>query len=181
MGRDGKLLRQVTHSSNNSNTEDNPSESVQNLKKMVEMQKETLAKYKDHMLQAQTKAQSYRTDLENEKRKHGEYISKTDEFVAMLEDERERLRNLYESEKKKSQNKAKDLATEFQEADEEIDRLKTLTVELVEERREYNEVIKEKQSVIEELSSRLEEAANLITKTRDRLQDEKMHTQKLEA
>ena len=35
--------------------------------------------------------------------------------------------------------------------------------------------------MIEELSSRLEEAANLITNTRDRLQDEKMHTQKLEA
>ena len=51
--RDGKLLRQVTHTpDNNEDNSQASGESVQNLKKMIEMQKDTLVKYRVFFLKS---------------------------------------------------------------------------------------------------------------------------------
>ena len=142
------------------------------------MQKGTINKFRNDMLAAQSKLVELQSAMETEREQHADYVQKTDDFVSILEDERERLKVMLHNEQQKA-NDRQDFV-KYHDADEEVERLRNLTVELAEERKEKSLEIKERESVINELTTRLEEAADLLQSTKERYMEEKEQALRLE-
>ncbi|XP_061099653.1 filamin-A-interacting protein 1-like isoform X2 [Conger conger] len=96
-------------------------------------------------------------ELEGEKRKHVDYMNKSDEFTDLLEQERERLKSLLEQEKTYQAKKEKDNNKRLEKVRQELVKLKSFALMLVEERQLHIEQIHQENQKVQDLSQKLQE------------------------
>ncbi|KAL2099146.1 hypothetical protein ACEWY4_005626 [Coilia grayii] len=107
-------------------------------------------------------------ELDTEKRKHADYMNKSDDFTNLLEQERERLKKLLETEKAYQVRKDKENTKRLEKVRDELVKLKSFALMLVDERQlhleqidQQNQKTKELTENLQEKESKLNEAGNL--------------------
>merc|ERR1711962_66774 len=130
---------------------------------IIEHQKDSLRKVKREMCLTDEKLNILTEELEREKVKHSDYMEKSDEFVNLLETDRQKLKLALEKEKALNDGQVRQYEKLKRETSEEIDKLKKFSMLLVEEKQSamkreerHNERIKAAESEIQELEEALE-------------------------
>uniref|UniRef100_H2YF33 Cortactin-binding protein-2 N-terminal domain-containing protein n=1 Tax=Ciona savignyi TaxID=51511 RepID=H2YF33_CIOSA len=134
------------------------------LRKIIQHQKDSYKRLKHILMTSEDKYKRMGVELEGEKKKHQEYMTKSDDFVNLLEHDRERLKQILEREKVTHDRKERELVRKLRENKDELSRLKSLSLELVEDRQrqlqnfnEQRQLVATQQKTCEELQAKLEE------------------------
>ncbi|XP_026851383.2 filamin-A-interacting protein 1 isoform X1 [Electrophorus electricus] len=96
-------------------------------------------------------------ELDTEKRKHADYMNKSDDFTNLLEQERERLKLLLKQEKAFQIRKEKEHSKRLEKVRRELIKLKTFALVLVDEQQFHLEQIDQQSQKIQELHQQLQE------------------------
>ncbi|XP_038823518.1 filamin-A-interacting protein 1-like [Salvelinus namaycush] len=111
-------------------------------------------------------------ELDNEKRKHTDYMSKSDDFTNLLEQERERLKRLLENEKAYQVRKEKEHTKHLEKVREELVKLKSFALMLVDERQLHLEQMDQQSQRVQELNQQLQEREQTLNDTCGRAQED---------
>ncbi|KAI1897395.1 hypothetical protein AGOR_G00082860 [Albula goreensis] len=102
-------------------------------------------------------------ELDMEKQKHVDYMNKSDDFTDLLEQERERLKSLLEQEKAYQAKKDKDHKKRLEKVRQELVKLKSFALMLVEERQLHIEQIHQDSQKVQDLNQKLQEKERRLT------------------
>ncbi|KAF7202142.1 filamin-A-interacting protein 1 isoform X1 [Nothobranchius furzeri] len=119
-------------------------------------------------------------ELETEKRKHADYMNKSDDFTNLLEQERERLKRLLENEKAYQVRKEKEHSTRLAKVREELVKLKSFALMLVTERQQHLEQMDQQSHRVQELSVQLQQQDQALNEAREHAQEEGQRVQSLQ-
>uniref|UniRef100_A0A4W5P484 Filamin A interacting protein 1 n=1 Tax=Hucho hucho TaxID=62062 RepID=A0A4W5P484_9TELE len=111
-------------------------------------------------------------ELDSEKRKHTDYMSKSDDFTNLLEQERERLKRLLENEKAYQVRKEKEHTKRLEKVREELVKLKSFALMLVDERQLHLEQMDQQSQRVQELNQHLQEREQTLSDTSGRAQED---------
>ncbi|CAB1342760.1 unnamed protein product [Coregonus sp. 'balchen'] len=120
-------------------------------------------------------------ELDNEKRKHTDFMNKSDDFTNLLEQERERLKRLLEQEKVYQARKDKDQSRRLEKVREELVKLKSFVLMLVDERQLHIEQIDQQSQKVQDLSSELQEREHRLVAVSGNAKEDSQKVLKLEA
>ncbi|XP_031757989.1 filamin-A-interacting protein 1 isoform X2 [Xenopus tropicalis] len=132
------------------------------LDRLEEKQKETYRRMLEQLLLAEKCHRRTVYELENEKRKHVDYMNKSDDFTNLLEQERERLKKLLEQEKAYQVRKDKEYTKRLNKIRDELVKLKSFALMLVDERQMHIEQLGQQSQKIQDLTQELREAENKL-------------------
>ncbi|CAG00885.1 unnamed protein product [Tetraodon nigroviridis] len=107
---------------------------MEELDKLVEKQRETQGRMLQQLLLAERAHQRALLRLEDEKRNHGDFVRKSDEFTNLLEQERERLKLLVDQERSHQEQKERENRREVAALKEELTKLKSFALMLGQDR-----------------------------------------------
>ncbi|NXG36426.1 FLIP1 protein, partial [Dromaius novaehollandiae] len=127
------------------------------LDRLEEKQKETYRRMLEQLLLAEKCHRRTVYELENEKHKHTDYMNKSDDFTNLLEQERERLKKLLEQEKIYQARKEKEHTKRLSKLREELVKLKSFALMLVDERQMHIEQLGQQSQKIQDLNQKLKE------------------------
>uniref|UniRef100_A0A8C0IRR3 Filamin A interacting protein 1 like n=1 Tax=Chelonoidis abingdonii TaxID=106734 RepID=A0A8C0IRR3_CHEAB len=151
------------------------------LDKLVKKQKETHKRMLEQLLMTEKSHRQILYELEDEKRKHIEYMEKSDEFTNLLEQERERLKKLidqgtaYQAKKEKENNK------KITKLKEELTKLKSFALMVVDEQQRLTEQLNQQSQKIQELITTAEQVHEKLTIAEAKAEEEKQKAIRLEA
>ncbi|XP_068194866.1 filamin-A-interacting protein 1-like [Antennarius striatus] len=120
-------------------------------------------------------------ELNTEKRKHADYMNKSDDFTNLLEQERERLKTLLENEKAYQVRKEKEHSKRLEKVREELIKLKSFALMLVNERQQHLDQMDQQSQQIQELSQQLQLREQALSEARERAQEDSHRVLNLEA
>ncbi|XP_053314754.1 filamin-A-interacting protein 1 isoform X2 [Spea bombifrons] len=132
------------------------------LDRLEEKQKETYRRMLEQLLLAEKCHRRTVYELENEKRKHTDYMNKSDDFTNLLEQERERLKKLLEQEKAYQARKDKEYNKRLNKVRDELVKLKSFALMLVDERQMHIEQLGQQSQKIQDLTQELQEAESKL-------------------
>ncbi|GAA6231688.1 filamin-A-interacting protein 1 isoform X1 [Lates japonicus] len=173
--RDGLL----THSSNS--TDDVYEMPMAELDRLEDKQKETYRRMLEQLLLAEKCHRRTVAELDNEKRKHADFMNKSDDFTNLLEQERERLKRLLEQEKAYQARKDKDHSRRLEKVRAELVKLKSFALMLVDERQLHIEQIDQQSQKIQDLTQKLQEKEQRLAAVTDSAKEDGQKVLKLEA
>ncbi|XP_033504727.2 filamin-A-interacting protein 1 isoform X1 [Epinephelus lanceolatus] len=173
--RDGLLTL-----SNNS-TEDVYEKPMAELDRLEDKQKETYRRMLEQLLLAEKCHRRTVMELDNEKRKHTDFMNKSDDFTNLLEQERERLKRLLEQEKAYQARKDKEHSRRLEKVRAELVKLKSFALMLVDERQLHIEQIDQQSQKIQDLTQKLQEKEQRLTAVSDTAKEDGQKILKLEA
>ncbi|KAK1796226.1 hypothetical protein P4O66_009297 [Electrophorus voltai] len=150
------------------------------LDRLEEKQRETYRRMLEQLLLAERCHRRTVAELESEKRKHADYMNKSDDFTNLLEQERERLKRLLEQEKAYQAHKDKDNSRRLEKVREELVKLKSFALMLVEERQLHTDQIDQQSQKIQDLSKKLQEREQDIESLTSKSKEDIQKIQKLE-
>ncbi|XP_068137608.1 filamin-A-interacting protein 1 isoform X2 [Hyperolius riggenbachi] len=127
------------------------------LDRLEEKQRETYRRMLEQLLLAEKCHRRTVYELENEKRKHTDYMNKSDDFTNLLEQERERLKKLLEQEKVYQVRKDKEYTKRLNKVRDELVKLKSFALMLVDERQMHIEQLGQQSQKIQDLTLQLQE------------------------
>ncbi|KAM9315748.1 filamin-A-interacting protein 1 [Gastrophryne carolinensis] len=127
------------------------------LDRLEEKQKETYRRMLEQLLLAEKCHRRTVYELDNEKRKHTDYMNKSDDFTNLLEQERERLKKLLEQEKAYQVRKDKEYTKRLNKVRDELVKLKSFALMLVDERQMHIEQLGQQSQRIQDLTLQLQE------------------------
>ncbi|XP_068021257.1 filamin-A-interacting protein 1 isoform X1 [Melanerpes formicivorus] len=130
---------------------------ISELDRLEEKQKETYRRMLEQLLLAEKCHRRTVYELENEKHKHTDYMNKSDDFTNLLEQERERLKKLLEQEKIYQARKEKEHTKRLNKLREELVKLKSFALMLVDERQMHIEQLGQQSQKIQDLTQKLKE------------------------
>ncbi|XP_053170701.1 filamin A-interacting protein 1-like isoform X2 [Scomber japonicus] len=119
--------------------------------------------------------------LEDEKRNHGEFMKKSDEFTNLLEQERERLKLLIDQEKAYQERKEEENNKKVSSLKEELTKLKSFALMVVDEQQRLTEQLNQQTAKVQELSASSSQAQEELISANARLQEEEQKVIRLEA
>jgi len=151
------LQRDATSFDSDENDEDIGAHTKEQLKTIVQKQKDGHRKLKQMFLASQEKNQKIKMELNVEQRKQQEYMLKSDDFVNLLEEDRERLKQLLNHEKMNHERKERELSWKIKEGSEELNKMKSLSIELIEERQKQLQSFAEQRQLTLSLQTNIEE------------------------
>ncbi|XP_006130747.1 filamin A-interacting protein 1-like isoform X1 [Pelodiscus sinensis] len=151
------------------------------LDKLVEKQKETHRRMLEQLLMAEKSHRQTLYELEDEKRKHTEYMEKSDAFTNLLEQERERLKKLIDQETAYQAKKEKENNKKIIKLKEELTKLKSFALMVVDEQQRLTEQLNQQSQKIQELTTTAEQVHEKLTIAEAKAQEEKQKAIRLEA
>ncbi|XP_076874155.1 filamin-A-interacting protein 1 isoform X2 [Brachyhypopomus gauderio] len=150
------------------------------LDRLEEKQRETYRRMLEQLLLAERCHRRTVTELDSEKRKHADYMNKSDDFTCLLEQERERLKRLLEQEKAYQVRKEKENSRRLEKVREELVKLKSFALMLVEERQLHVGQIDQQSQKIQDLSKTLQEREQHFESVTSKSKEDSQKIQKLE-
>ncbi|KAM4693697.1 filamin-A-interacting protein 1 isoform 2-T3 [Discoglossus pictus] len=150
------------------------------LDRVEEKQKETYRRMLEQLLLAEKCHRRTVYELENEKRKHTDYMNKSDDFTNLLEQERERLKKLLEQEKAYQARKDKEYTKRLNKVRDELVKLKSFALMLVDERQMHIEQLGQQSQKIQDLTQELQEAESKLKVVSSKANEDSQKRIKLE-
>ncbi|XP_010740898.3 filamin A-interacting protein 1-like isoform X1 [Larimichthys crocea] len=154
---------------------------MEELDKLVEKQRETHRRMLEQLLMVEQSHKQALYKLEDEKRNHGEFMKKSDEFTNLLEQDRERLKLLIDQEKAYQERKDEENNKKVTSLKEELTKLKSFALMVVDEQQRLTEQLKQQTAKIQELSASASQAQEELSSANARLQEEEQKVFRLEA
>ncbi|NXX17374.1 FLIP1 protein, partial [Podargus strigoides] len=154
---------------------------ISELDRLEEKQKETYRRMLEQLLLAEKCHRRTVYELENEKHKHTDYMNKSDDFTNLLEQERERLKKLLEQEKTYQARKEKEHTKRLSKLREELVKLKSFALMLVDERQMHIEQLGQQSQKIQDLNQKLKEEEEKIKIISAKTKEDGQKLMKLEA
>nr|XP_039272929.1 filamin-A-interacting protein 1-like isoform X1 [Styela clava] len=152
----------------------------ENLQKIIQHQKDSYKKLKQALLAAEQANQRLAVEITDEKKKHQDYMIKSDDFVNLLEEERERLKIALDKEKEISENREIEASRKLKSNKDELAKLKSLSLVLVEERQHQVSELAEHKKQITDLERRLKESEIKCKESETDINAEREHAIQLE-
>ncbi|KAM9297763.1 filamin-A-interacting protein 1 isoform 1-T1 [Morus bassanus] len=154
---------------------------ISELDRLEEKQKETYRRMLEQLLLAEKCHRRTVYELENEKHKHTDYMNKSDDFTNLLEQERERLKKLLEQEKIYQARKEKEHTKRLNKLREELVKLKSFALMLVDERQMHIEQLGQQSQKIQDLNQKLKEEEEKLKIISAKTKEDGQKLMKLEA
>ncbi|KAM6973185.1 filamin-A-interacting protein 1-like [Aplochiton taeniatus] len=151
------------------------------LDKLQEKHKDTYRRMLEQLLLAEKCHRRTVHELGSEKRKHADYMNKSDDFTNLLEQERERLKRLLENERAYQVRKEKEHTKRLAKVREELVKLKSFALMLVDERQLHLEQIDQQSQRVQELSQQLQEREQALSDASGHAQEDSHRLLSLEA
>ncbi|KAK2826258.1 hypothetical protein Q5P01_020472 [Channa striata] len=151
------------------------------LERLQDKHRETYRRMLGQLLLAEKCHRRTVHELDTEKRKHADYMNKSDDFTNLLEQERERLKRLLENEKAYQLKKEKEHSKRLAKVREELVKLKSFALMLVNERQEHLEQMDQQSQRIQELSQQLQQRDQALSEAREHAQEDGHRVLSLEA
>ncbi|MBN3303558.1 FIL1L protein, partial [Amia calva] len=151
------------------------------LDKVVEKQKETHRRMLEQLLLAEKSHKETIYTLEDEKKKHEEYMQKSDEFTNLLEQERERLKLLIDQEKEFQERKEKENNKKVNNLKEELTKLKSFALLVVDEQQRLTEQLVQQSGKVQVLTASAAQAQEKLITVQARAEEEEQKVFRLEA
>ncbi|XP_023276068.1 filamin A-interacting protein 1-like isoform X1 [Seriola lalandi dorsalis] len=151
------------------------------LDKLVEKQRETHRRMLEQLLMVEQSHKQALYKLEDEKRNHGEFMKKSDEFTNLLEQERERLKLLIDQEKVYQERKDEENNKKVISLKEELTKLKSFALMVVDEQQRLTEQLNQQTAKVQELSASASQAQEELCSANARLQEEEQKVFRLES
>ncbi|XP_041067368.1 filamin A-interacting protein 1-like isoform X1 [Carcharodon carcharias] len=142
------------------------------LDKIVEKQKETHRRMLEQLLLVERSHRQTVNELEDEKKKHVDYMEKSDEFTNLLEQERERLKKLIDQEKAYQVKKDQENVKKITKLKEELTKLKSFALILVDEQQRLSEQLNQQSQKVQVLSVTAQQAQEKLTASEERATEE---------
>ncbi|XP_055729004.1 filamin-A-interacting protein 1-like isoform X2 [Salvelinus fontinalis] len=153
---------------------------MQELDRLEDKHCETYRRMLEQLLLAEKCHRRTVNELDNEKRKHTDFMNKSDDFTNLLEQERERLKELLEQEKVYQARKDKDQSRRLEKVCEELVKLKSFVLMLVDERQLHIEQIDQQSQKVQDLSSELQEREQRLVAVSGNAKEDSQKVLKLE-
>uniref|UniRef100_A0A8C2HN45 Filamin A interacting protein 1b n=1 Tax=Cyprinus carpio TaxID=7962 RepID=A0A8C2HN45_CYPCA len=150
------------------------------LDRLEEKHRETYRRMLEQLLLAEKCHRRTVTELDNEKRKHVDFMNKSDDFTNLLEQERERLKTLLEQEKAIQACKDKDHSKRLEKVQEELVKLKSFALMLVDKRHLHIEQIDQERQKVQDLSKKLHEREQQLELIKSKAKEDNQRIQRLE-
>lgn len=150
------------------------------LDRLEEKHRETYRRMLEQLLLAEKCHRRTVTDLDNEKRKHVDFMNKSDDFTNLLEQERERLKRLLEQEKAYQARKDKDHSKRLEKIQEELVKLKSFALMLVDERQLHIEQIDQQKQRVQDLGKKLHEKEQQLEIINSKAKEDSQEIKRLE-
>ncbi|NXL56892.1 FLIP1 protein, partial [Chordeiles acutipennis] len=154
---------------------------ISELDRLEEKQRETYRRMLEQLLLAEKCHRRTVYELENEKHKHTDYMNKSDDFTNLLEQERERLKKLLEQEKIYQARKEKEHTKRLNKLREELVKLKSFALMLVDERQMHIEQLDQQSQKIQDLNQKLKEEEEKLKIISAKAKEDGQKLMKLEA
>ncbi|XP_028582473.2 filamin A-interacting protein 1-like isoform X1 [Podarcis muralis] len=151
------------------------------LDKVAEKHKETHRRMLEQLLMVEKSHRQTLYDLEEEKRKHAEYMEKSDEFTNLLEQEQERLKKLIDQDAAYQAKKEKENSKKINKLKEELTKLKTFALMVVDEQQRLTEQLSQQSQKIQDLTITAEQAHEKLSTAETKAQEEEQKALRLEA
>ncbi|XP_020640619.3 filamin A-interacting protein 1-like isoform X1 [Pogona vitticeps] len=151
------------------------------LDKVIEKNKETHRRMLEQLLMVEKSHRQTLYDLEDEKRKHAEYMEKSDEFTNLLEQEQERLKKIIEQETAYQAKKEKENNKKINKLKEELTKLKSFALMVVDEQQRLTEQLSLQSQKIQDLTLTAEQAHEKLSIAETKAQEEEQKALRLEA
>ncbi|KAM8902590.1 filamin A-interacting protein 1-like [Spinachia spinachia] len=151
------------------------------LDKLVEKQRETHRRMLEQLLMVEQSHKQALYKLEDEKRNHGEFMKKSDDFTNLLEQERERLKLLIDQDKAYQERKEDENNQKVTSLKEELTKLKSFALVVVDEQQRLTEQLNQQTARVQELSASASRAQEELSSANARLQEERQKVFRLEA
>ncbi|XP_051841136.1 filamin A-interacting protein 1-like isoform X1 [Antechinus flavipes] len=153
---------------------------INELDKVVEKQKESYKRMLEQLLIIGKAHRQTILELEEEKRKHKEYVEKSDKFINLMEKEQERFKKLIDQEtayhkEREQENKKKVTALK-----EELTKLKSFALMVVDEQQRLTEQLTLQSKKIQDLTTTAEQAHEKVAVAEAKAQEEEHKASRLE-
>ncbi|KAM4865643.1 filamin-A-interacting protein 1 [Thomomys bottae] len=153
---------------------------ISELDRLEEKQKETYRRMLEQLLLAEKCHRRTVDELETEKHKHTDYMNKSDDFTNLLEQERERLKKLLEQEKAYQARKEKENAKRLNKLRDELVKLKSFALMLVDERQMHIEQLGLQSQKVQDLTQKLREEEEKLKAITSKSKEDRQKLLKLE-
>nr|XP_033796755.1 filamin A-interacting protein 1-like isoform X2 [Geotrypetes seraphini] len=150
------------------------------LDKVIQKHKESHKRMLEQLLMVEKSQRQTLYELEDEKRKHTEYMEKSDEFTNLLEQERERLKNLIDQETTYQAKKEKETDKKTSKLKEELTKLKSFALMLVDEQQRLTGQLNQQSQKIQDLTHTAEQAHEKLATAEARVKEEEQKVTRLE-
>ncbi|XP_049609150.1 filamin A-interacting protein 1-like isoform X2 [Syngnathus scovelli] len=151
------------------------------LDNLVEKQRETYRRMLEQLLMVEQAHKQALHKMADEKRNHGDFMKKSDEFTNLLEQERERLKLLIDQERAYQERKDQENNKKVTSLKEELTKVKSFALMVVDEQQRLNEQLNQQTAKVQQLSTTASQVQEELTLANANLREEEQKVSRLEA